>query len=290
MLRAGAGSYIVKSANAEEILATVVRAANGESILAAQVAGGVMGELAPHLERSGAAETEMRLREEQISAVIDGGRLRPVFQPIVELASREAIGFEALARFDVEPRESPQWWFEGAEAVGLRAELELAAAETALDAFRAWGGPGYLALNASPLALISLHRLVGELASRVVVEITEHTAIDDYDVVAGTLRRLRTAGIRIAIDDAGAGFASFRHVLELAPDYVTLDLSLTRCIDRDPRRRALAYGLNAFADERGIAIIAEGIETQAELDALREIGVALGQGRFLAPPGPLPHR
>jgi EAL domain-containing protein (putative c-di-GMP-specific phosphodiesterase class I)/ActR/RegA family two-component response regulator len=288
ILRAGACSYVVKGASPHDILDVVVRAARGECFFSAEVARGVMHELTGRLGHRGIDDRDVRRREAQIAAVIREGRITPVFQPIVELSSRYTVGFEALARFDAEPRNSPQWWFSDAEAFGMRVELELAAAEAALQQFRIYGGPGFLSLNASPLALSSLGRLVSEMGDQVVIEITEHAAIDDYDLIARTIGRLRDDGVRFAIDDAGAGFASLRHVLELEPEFVKLDVSLTRGIDRDARRRALAYGLNAFADELDITIVAEGVERQAELEALRELGVALGQGNFVGAPGRLP--
>ena len=106
--------------------------------------------------------------------------------------------------------------------------------------------------------------------------------------MAGAMSAWRASGARLAVDDAGAGFASFRHVLELEPDVIKLDMSLTRDIDRDPRRRALARGLIGFAAELGIEIVAEGIETPAQLATLQEL-VGLGQGMLLGPPLPLPH-
>ncbi len=121
-----------------------------------------------------------------------------------------------------------------------------------------------------------------------VVEITEHEPVDDYDELARALERLRARGARIAIDDAGAGFASLRHTLQLEPDVIKLDISLTRRIDRERGKRALAKALISFAQEMGVDIVAEGIETEAELHTLLELGARYGQGFFLARPGPLP--
>jgi EAL domain-containing protein (putative c-di-GMP-specific phosphodiesterase class I) len=116
------------------------------------------------------------------------------------------------------------------------------------------------------------------------------TAIDDYDTLRLWLDALGDRGVRLTVDDAGAGFASLRHTLQLSPDFIKLDISLIRGIDADRRRQALATGLIGFADELGAAIIAEGIETQAELETLRNLGVRYGQGYFLANPGPLPQQ
>src|SRR6478736_422806 len=120
--------------------------------------------------------------------------------------------------------------------------------------------------------------------SRVVLEITEHSAVVDYEVLLKALAPLRARGVRLAIDDAGAGYASMRHILNLKPDVIKLDISLTRHIDTDANRRALAKGLIAFAHEIGSTITAEGVETMAELSALRAIGVDKVQGYFLSTP------
>ena len=119
------------------------------------------------------------------------------------------------------------------------------------------------------------------------IELTEHAVIDDYEALRPHIARLRAAGGRLAVDDAGAGFASLRHTLQLAPEFLKLDTSLTRGIDHDRGRRALAVGLIGFAGELGSEIIAEGIETREELDALRSLGVHRGQGLYLAAPGPI---
>jgi EAL domain-containing protein (putative c-di-GMP-specific phosphodiesterase class I) len=124
-------------------------------------------------------------------------------------------------------------------------------------------------------------------AKRLVVEITEHEPVEAYDELAASLQPLRDLGVRIAIDDAGAGYASLRHTLAVSPDIVKVDISLTRSIDLDRGRRALASALISFADEMDMTIIAEGIETEAELTTLADLGVRYGQGYHLAEPAAL---
>jgi EAL domain-containing protein (putative c-di-GMP-specific phosphodiesterase class I) len=124
-------------------------------------------------------------------------------------------------------------------------------------------------------------------AGRIVVEITEHERVEDYALLGSALDHLRMLGARIAIDDAGAGFASLRHTLQLSPDIIKVDISLTRDIDKDRAKRALASALISFADEMGMSIVAEGIETKTELATLLELGVPFGQGFYLAKPAPL---
>jgi EAL domain-containing protein (putative c-di-GMP-specific phosphodiesterase class I) len=117
----------------------------------------------------------------------------------------------------------------------------------------------------------------------VILEVTEHVAIEDYDAVRGALAKLGP-DIRLAVDDAGAGFASFRHILELKPDFVKVDIALVRNVDTEPARQALIAGLGYFAVKGGIRLIAEGIETREELESLRALGVPFGQGFLLGVP------
>jgi EAL domain-containing protein (putative c-di-GMP-specific phosphodiesterase class I) len=120
-----------------------------------------------------------------------------------------------------------------------------------------------------------------------VLEITEHDVTDDYSGMVSGLRGI-AQGIRIAVDDAGSGYAGLRQILEMRPDVVKLDIALVRGIDTDPARRALASAMVAFASDTGAIVLAEGIETTGELDTLRSLGVTLGQGFLLARPAPAP--
>jgi EAL domain-containing protein (putative c-di-GMP-specific phosphodiesterase class I)/DNA-binding NarL/FixJ family response regulator len=289
MLRAGAASYLVKGAHPDEIIETLLRSARGASILSAEVASGVIGELTAHLERRDVEESASRRLLDGIRRVIDEHLFVTVFQPIVDLREVRTVGVEALTRFFAEPVQGPVRWFADAELAGLRAELELAAARAALTHLSDIGSDMFIALNLSPATLTHCGPLFDDAdGRRLVVEITEHAAIDDYDALASYLAPVRDRGTRVAVDDAGAGFASLRHALQLSPDFIKLDVSLTRGIDSDRRRHALAAGLIGFADELGAAVVAEGIETRAELDTFRELGVQYGQGYFIAAPGQLP--
>jgi EAL domain-containing protein (putative c-di-GMP-specific phosphodiesterase class I) len=145
----------------------------------------------------------------------------------------------------------------------------------------------YLSLNLSPSTLLrrDVARLLGAVPlERIVIEMTEHYPVGDYEALNRALQPLRQAGVRVAVDDAGAGFASLRHILLLVPDIIKLDISLTRGIDCDRPRRALSCALVAFARETATTIVAEGIETDAELRTLKEIGVTQGQGFLIARP------
>jgi EAL domain-containing protein (putative c-di-GMP-specific phosphodiesterase class I)/DNA-binding NarL/FixJ family response regulator len=288
VLGAGAGSYIVKGGSPEDVIAAVTRAARGESILAAEVASSVMGELVHHLEQTRAESLENDRVVERIRGAIDEAQLVPVFQPVIELEGGRVVAYEALSRFPAEPGVPPVRWFADAERVGLREELELAAAAAAFTAFESSTGNEALSVNASPDVVARVAERGLWLGSRMIVEVTEHAVIKDYQAVAEGISRYRAAGVRLAVDDAGAGFASFRHVLELEPDFIKLDATLVRSIDTDRGRRALAGGLIGFAKELGIATVAEGVESPAELETLRSLGADLAQGFLIGMPGRLP--
>ncbi|MGA8016438.1 MAG: EAL domain-containing protein [Candidatus Dormiibacterota bacterium] len=284
MLRAGASAYLVKGSMPDEVTRTIQRVLLGESAFSADVASTVVRELSDQLAGKEEAEAARDRILHRIRSVIEHGGVRPVYQPIVDLSIGKVTGVEALARFDTG---LPLQWFEDAEGVGLREELETTALSVALAGLPALPPRAYLALNLSPSTLLrrDVTGLLGAVPlERIVVEMTEHAPVGDYDGLNSALQPLRDAGARVAVDDAGAGFASLRHILLLAPDIIKLDISLTRGIDSDRSRRALSYALVAFARETQTTIVAEGIETEAELRALRDIGVTHGQGFLLARP------
>jgi EAL domain-containing protein (putative c-di-GMP-specific phosphodiesterase class I) len=152
-------------------------------------------------------------------------------------------------------------------------------------------GNSYLAVNVSPETAASpeiLRLCTRHAADRIVLEITEHSCVDDYLVLSERARVLRKLGVHLAIDDAGAGFASLRHVLKLEPDLIKLDRSITHEIDTRVRHQSLAAALLTFARCTSASIVAEGIETAEELAMLKQLGVPYGQGYFLGRPGRLP--
>lgn len=210
-----------------------------------------------------------------------------VYQPIYNLQTQQIVGAECLSRFRSDPSRSPDKWFAEAAFVQLRTELELRAIQKGLESLSVLPPPLYLAVNASPETITDpgLKLLLAKVdASRVVLEITEHDDVGDYKTFLEHLAPLRELGVRVAIDDAGAGYASMRHILNVQPDLIKLDMSLTGNIDSDPKRRALASALIAFARETYATIVAEGVETPAELATLRELGATRGQGYLLGRP------
>jgi EAL domain-containing protein (putative c-di-GMP-specific phosphodiesterase class I) len=226
----------------------------------------------------------------RIVAALTRGQPDIVFQPIYDLRTRRIAGVEALSRFNQLPQQTPDVWFSQAAAVGMGPALEAAAASSALRALDSLPPDVYVSLNASPEFITSgkLEEVLSRVdMTRVLIELTEHASITDYSAILHALAPLRAAGLRIAIDDAGAGYASMRHILSVEPDRIKLDISLTHGIDHDPKRRALASAFIAFGNETNIAIIAEGVETAAELECLQRLGVMKVQGYYLARPMPL---
>lgn len=230
-------------------------------------------------------------RRTRIESMLQHGGPRMVFQPVVDLIYEAQVGYEALSRFDLEPIRSPDRWFHEAITVGLGPDLETHALCNALARLPDLGAEQFLAVNLSPGAILSepYKRVNFAVAwDRVVIELTEHTNIDDYATVLRALQPLRDLGARLSVDDAGAGFASLRHILQLSPDFIKLDISICRDVHIDPARRALAAALVGFAGDTGSTLIAEGIETPEECRVLVELGVRFGQGFLLGRPGDLP--
>jgi EAL domain-containing protein (putative c-di-GMP-specific phosphodiesterase class I)/CheY-like chemotaxis protein len=221
-----------------------------------------------------------------LEMVIAERAFRPVFQPILEISSSRLVGHEALTRFhDGVP---PDQRFANATAVGLGLELEFATLRVAIAAARGLPSGTWLSLNVSPAAALAgepLARLLREARHPVVLELTEHTAVHDYPALRQAIAELGP-GIRVAVDDAGAGYASMQHVVEVRPDLVKLDISLVRGIDGDRARQALIAGMRYFADETNCLMLGEGVETTAELKTLERLGVVLGQGYLLGRPEP----
>lgn len=215
--------------------------------------------------------------------------LNVVLQAVVDLRRGEVTGVEALSRISGPQATPPSEFFADAAAAGVSREAELLAVQRALELLPELPGRTWLALNVSPGTAASPE--LAELfrphdRSRLVLELTEHAEVERYDALIDALSRLRETGVRIAVDDAGAGFASFRHVVRLRPEIVKLDMSLIAGIDTDPVRRALVSSLLSFSRSIGSVVIAEGIETRGELEVLTSLGVRLGQGYLLGRPRP----
>jgi EAL domain-containing protein (putative c-di-GMP-specific phosphodiesterase class I) len=211
------------------------------------------------------------------------------FQPVFELEGGGRVAVEALARFPGPPSQPPAAWFDRAEELKLLTKLELACVRSALACLDEVPDGVRLSINVSPTTAMTteLAELIEPVGDRIIIELTEHAPVDDYGPLKESIGQLRRSGVRIAVDDVGAGFASLRHVLLLEPDIVKLDLSLTREIETDSTSHALASALVTFCRRIGATVVAEGIESHAVLTLLRKLGVRQGQGYYLGCPGPL---
>jgi EAL domain-containing protein (putative c-di-GMP-specific phosphodiesterase class I)/CheY-like chemotaxis protein len=285
MLRAGAEGYALKGAPAAEIVRALRDAALGRGSVVTDVVRSMVDRLAPFEEEPDPSGQSTS----RVLRVLEDEGFGMVFQPIVDLSDGGIAGYEALTRFRDNEQASPEALFTEAEGVGLGLELELATARRALEHLSQFPSSSFLSVNASPRTAASTRflRLISGCGDRVVLEITEHAPVPDYLRLNQALSRLRSEGVRVAVDDAGAGFAGLNHVLQLEPEFVKLDIALIRGIDQDETRRAVASALLEVAEAVGSTVVAEGIERERELQALRELGVSLGQGFHLVPPVPV---
>jgi len=210
-----------------------------------------------------------------------------VFQPIVDLATGVTVGFEALTRFA--NGDPPDQVFADAALAGLGGDLEAATLTAAIRDAARLPTDAWLALNISPTFLGQSATLVSILAQRtrpITIEITEHEVINDYGPIHSAMAALGP-DIRLAVDDAGAGVANFQHLAELRPALVKIDRGLISGVNANLSRQAVVVGLVHFAAVSGAFVLAEGIETQAELETVQRLGVTLGQGYHLGRPAPV---
>jgi EAL domain-containing protein (putative c-di-GMP-specific phosphodiesterase class I) len=269
---------VAETGGAEESLAVLAERLPAV-IEVSDLAGALLGPGLEGLDATSAAAV-------RLDAILAKGAFAPVFQPICELAGGRVVGVEALTRFDgVRPEEI----FAQAGLLGRRQELEVATMTAALKAAERLPPDRWLSVNVSPALLAdttTLRRIIEGSRRSIVLELSEHEEVLDYRALTTSIKRL-TPGVSLAIDDAGAGFSSLRHILETSPSWVKLDIGLVRGVDSDPARQALVAGLVHFASQASVALIAEGIETDAEHTMLKSLGVKLGQGFLMARPGPI---
>ncbi|MEV6302965.1 EAL domain-containing protein [Actinoplanes sp. NPDC051861] len=243
-------------------------------------------------DRRGHSARQEMLRKRISGLLRDDAGVEVVFQPIVDITGRRLAGVEALSRFPGEPYRPPNVWFDEAWEAGLGPELELRAVAAAFERLPELPDSAYLSVNVAPGTMLDPRFLalldgLGHHASRIVVELTEHAVVDDYTAITGVVEQLRSRGARLAVDDAGAGYATMQHILRLRPDIIKLDRAIVDRADQDPARRALMAAMAAFAASLDTTVIAEGVETAEEVEVLLETGVRLAQGYFFGRPGPM---
>ncbi|SFE32155.1 EAL domain-containing protein [Blastococcus tunisiensis] len=222
-------------------------------------------------------------------ALVDGPGRSMVVQPIVELDGGRVVGFEALSRFRSTDGAAvaPDQVFRQSRDLGFQVYLEQQAARSALALLPLLPADTYLSVNFSPATLldpVTAALLDRTPPGRLVVELTEHEEVVDYATLRQALAGLRARGLRIAIDDTGAGFASLQHLTQLAPDIIKLDVAFVRDVEHDPACRAIARAIAGYAEEMGVALVAEGIETAEQAATLRRLGARFGQGYHFGRP------
>lgn len=296
MLRNGARGYLLKGSGAEELLEGLRLCVGGASALSAGLADHLVAEIGEIGQADRDFATAAQARYRRLAELLRPGTSKPVYQPILDLHLREVVGYEALTRFAVHPDESVEDIFRDAHDAGLGIELELHTARQAVAGFRQecdCSPTVYLSVNASPGLLYrpALLEVLSELpTSQVVVEITEQREFDTYEQLIEAVNVVHERGMRVAVDDMGSGFAGLQRLVDVKPEIVKLDRLLTARIDTDPPRRALIAAMRQFADDLGLSVIAEGVEREAQLELLLELGVTYGQGYLLGRPAPLPSR
>lgn len=247
----------------------------------ARVIGGYLSQLVVIENRS----AQVR---EQVDRVLAAEGPRMALQPIVDTVTGGVYGYEALARFDDFEGWAPDRWFHEAARVGLGHELEIAAIRAALRLLPSLSADLHLSVNISAQTLCTSTEAVDLLAGlhspRLVVELTEHTEVHDYDHLMHAMSRVRAAGAVIAIDDAGTGWSGLDRLLLLRPEVLKLDRALIQGIAHDSGRQALCAAMVGFTARTGSRLVAEGVETGEDLDALRVLGVPLVQGFFVGRP------
>ncbi len=226
-------------------------------------------------------------KRQRVDAVLAGNDVQMALQPLVSLVTGQVAGVEALARFG--DGRGPDQWFREAHECGRVRELDELTFTAALALFEQLPESVYLSVNASPELLVDPAFCQGLATSglplhRLVIEITEHARVPDYPALNAALVTLRARGVRFAIDDTGAGYASLNHVLQLRPDIIKLDRALIIDVEGDPARRSLVTALVLLALEIGASVTGEGVETADQLEALSTLGVDHAQGYLLSHP------
>ena len=233
-----------------------------------------------------------RRRRRLIDTVIAERSLHMLFQPIVDARTMRRVGVEALARFSRTNYPGPEQWFAAARAADRSVPLELLAAASALASARALPNDCYLAINIGPETMVSPSLLPLLLDSdiapgRLVIELTEHTKVSDYGPLVRARRTLAQEGIRVSVDDVGAGYASLRHVLALQPEFAKLDRDLIVGFEHSRARQSLVIAALSFAHSEEMTLVAEGVETDGEARKLAELGMDQLQGNAIGTPRPI---
>ncbi|MDP4027625.1 MAG: phosphodiesterase [Gallionella sp.] len=231
--------------------------------------------------------------------ILNQRSLSALFQPIMNISDGTFLGFEGLIRGPADsPLHSPINLFAAAKQQGLSLEIEMLCRQIVLESFFLQDLPGKLFLNVSPEALthpsfkdgqtLSYLETLGIDPQRIIIEITENQPTFDFEGMRNALLHYRGMGFQIALDDLGEGFSSLRLWSELRPEFVKIDMHFVQGVNADPLKQQFIRSIQSIALSSGTQVIAEGIETAAEFRVIRDIGIACGQGYFIARPNPIP--
>jgi len=293
MIRVGALGYVGKTASNEEILGAIHGTAEGGTRLSRRAVNGVFEAIAETAEGEGDSngnEPSPRDPREQIARIIERRAVELAYQPIADLETFHVIGVEALPRFRTRPMRPPESWLTEAAKHGSLIDLELVAMAAALGGMEVLPSDAFLAVSISSRTALSdrLRDLIrGADPNRIALELNEHSAGLDA-LPAGALGELRHRGVRVGVRHAGSARWGLRHLVRLAPDLVTVDMSTLREISADPTVHEPVSSVIEFAFDIGTTVVADGVETDQDAEALRRLGIDLAQGNYLARPGQIP--
>jgi len=293
MIRAGALGYVGKTASNEEILGAIHGTAEGGTRLSPRAVNGVFETIAETADGEGipnGSEPSPRDPREEIARIIERRAVECAYQPIADLETFHVIGVEALPRFRTRPMRPPETWLTEAAKHGSLIDLELVALAAALGGMEVLPSDAFLAVSVSPRTALSdrLGDLIrGADPKRIALELNEPSAGLDA-LPTGGLDELRHRGVRVGVRHAGSGLWGPRHLVKLAPDLIKVDMSTLREMSADPTGHDPVSSVIGFAFDTGAKVVAEGVETDQEAEALRRLGIDLAQGNYLARPGQIP--
>jgi EAL domain-containing protein (putative c-di-GMP-specific phosphodiesterase class I)/CheY-like chemotaxis protein len=300
MIRAGALSYVGKTASNEEILSAIHGTAEGGTQLSPRVVNGVFEAIADTAEGDGSSHGNGsslgRDPHEEIVRIIERRAVELAYQPLADLATLRVVGVEALPRFRTRPMRPPHTWLTEAAKHGSLVDLELVALNAALGRVEMLPPHVFLVVSVSSQTAVSdrFRDLIRGAENRIALELNEYSSeLNEYssdqdELPTGALDELRAGGVRVAVHHAGSGPWSLRHIVRLAPDLIRVDLSTLREMSADPTGHEPMSSLVGLAIDIGATVAADGVETEQEVQTLRGLGIDLAQGTYLARPGQIP--
>jgi EAL domain-containing protein (putative c-di-GMP-specific phosphodiesterase class I)/DNA-binding NarL/FixJ family response regulator len=293
MIRAGALSYVGKTASNEEILSAIHGTAEGGTRLSPRAVNGVFEAIADTAEDDGSTNdhgsSQGRDPLEEIVRIIERRAVELAFQPLADLQTLRVVAVKALPRFRTRPMRPPETWFAEAARHGSLVDLELVALTAAIGRMEMLPSDAFLAVSISSETAVSdcFRDLIrGAEQNRIALELNEYSA--DHDELWTALDELRAGAVRVAVHHAGSGPWSLRHIVRLAPDLIKVDMSTLREMSADLAGHEPVSSIIGFAIDIGAAVVADGVETEREIETLRGLGIDLAQGNYLARPGQIP--